>query len=125
MFSSPTTTTGSRTLAANALRNAGLIDKDERMKDVSADRPGGRKGVSKIRSHRPRPIDAFKEGGSSKASMVNIRPYSFDVSLRIFILSLHNVTSSFHLPAALTLLCITYLPASMVSLSFHRRITLS
>lgn len=122
MFSSPTTAPGGRTLAANALRSAGLIDKDERMKDVSADRPGGRKGVSKIRSHRPRPIDAFKDhqAGPSKASMVNTRPSSFDVSLRIFIISLHNVTSSFHLPAALTLLCITYLLASMVSLPFHR-----
>ncbi|KAF8415006.1 hypothetical protein L210DRAFT_3361129, partial [Boletus edulis BED1] len=61
MFSSQTTTAGGRTLAANALRSAGLIDKDERMKDVSTDRPGGRKGISKIRSHRPRPIDAFKD----------------------------------------------------------------
>ncbi|KAH0832900.1 hypothetical protein J3R83DRAFT_11852 [Lanmaoa asiatica] len=108
MFSSPTTATSSRTLAANALRSAGLIDKDERMKDVSADRPGGRKGVSKIRSHRPRPVDAFKDhqAGPSKASMVNTRPYSFDVSLRIFIIPLHNVTLLFRLPAALTLLCI-------------------
>lgn len=108
MFSSPKAATGGRTLAANALRSAGLIDKDERMKDISADRPGGRKGVSKNRSHRPRPIDAFKDhlAGPSKASMVNTRPYSFDVSLRIFIISLHNVTSSFRLPAALTLLSI-------------------
>lgn len=78
MFSSPTTATGNRTLATNALRSAGLIDKDERMKDVSTDRPGGRKGVSKIRSHRPRPIDAFKDhqAGPSKAAMVNTRTYS-------------------------------------------------
>lgn len=85
MFSSPTTATGSRALATNALRSAGLIDKDERMKDVSADKPGGRKGVSKIRSHRPRPIDAFKDhqAGPSKTSMVNKRP-AFSVSFYIF-----------------------------------------
>ncbi|KAF8123484.1 hypothetical protein EV363DRAFT_1180117 [Boletus edulis] len=104
MFSSQTTTAGGRTLAANALRSAGLIDKDERMKDVSTDRPGGRKGTSKIRSHRPRPIDAFKDhqAGSSKASMVNTRPYSFDVSLCIF--TNHCITSLIiHSPAAFTL----------------------
>lgn len=108
MYSSPTTATGSRTLATNALRSAGLIDKDERMKDVSTDRPGGRKGTSKIRSHRPRPIDAFKDhqAGPSKASMVNTRPHFFDVSLCIFTISLHDVTFSFPLPTAFTLLCI-------------------
>ncbi|KAG9314828.1 hypothetical protein JVU11DRAFT_3922 [Chiua virens] len=73
MFSSQTSAAGNRTLATTALRSAGLIDKDERMKDVSADRPGGRKGVSKIRSHRPRPIDAFKDSGPSKASMLAAR----------------------------------------------------
>ena len=67
------------------------------MKDVSADRPGGRKGISKIRTHRPRPIDAFKDhqAGPSKASMVNTRPYFLDVSLCIFTTLLHNVPSSF------------------------------
>ncbi|KAF9007555.1 hypothetical protein BDQ17DRAFT_1422910 [Cyathus striatus] len=56
---------GSRAIAANALRNAGLIDRDATMRDVS-DKPGGRKGTSKIRSHRPRPIDALT--GKDQAS---------------------------------------------------------
>ncbi|EGN98717.1 hypothetical protein SERLA73DRAFT_181326 [Serpula lacrymans var. lacrymans S7.3] len=64
MFSSPTPAPGSRTLAANALKGAGLIDRDERMRDIS-DKPGGRKGSSKIRSHRSRPIDVFKEQPST------------------------------------------------------------
>ncbi|EAU85279.2 hypothetical protein CC1G_10065 [Coprinopsis cinerea okayama7 len=58
--SSSATGPGSKTIAANALRNAGLIDKDAQMRDVN-DKPGGRKGVSKIRSHRNRPIDVFKD----------------------------------------------------------------
>ncbi|KAF9223914.1 NTF2-like protein [Gyrodon lividus] len=71
MYSSPAPASGSRALATSALKSAGLIDKDERMKDVSGDRPGGRKGASKIRSHRPRPIDVFKDhqAGPSRASM--------------------------------------------------------
>ncbi|KAF9231003.1 hypothetical protein BU15DRAFT_91000 [Melanogaster broomeanus] len=70
MFSSATPASGSRPLATSALKRAGLIDKDERMKDVTRDKPGGRKGVSKIRSHRPRPIDAFKDhqAGTSRAT---------------------------------------------------------
>jgi hypothetical protein len=78
MFSSPTPAPGTRTVASTALRSAGLIDRDARMKDVSSsDKPGGRKGTSKIRSHRPRPIDTFKDQpGTSRASMVNIRSLS-------------------------------------------------
>ncbi|KII89808.1 hypothetical protein PLICRDRAFT_39982 [Plicaturopsis crispa FD-325 SS-3] len=60
MFSSPTPAPGSRKVASNALRSAGLIDHDERMRDVT-DKPGGRKGTSKFRSHRPRLIDSFKD----------------------------------------------------------------
>ncbi|KAH7925856.1 hypothetical protein BV22DRAFT_1010410 [Leucogyrophana mollusca] len=75
MFSSPTPASGSRTLATKTLKSAGLIDRDERMRDVS-DKPGGRKGTSKIRSHRARPIDVFKDNqpGPSRSSMVNMRP---------------------------------------------------
>ncbi|KAH9926825.1 hypothetical protein B0H21DRAFT_138066 [Amylocystis lapponica] len=63
MFSSPTPAPGSRALASSALRGAGLIDRDERMRDVN-DKPGGRKGIQKASHHkprpsnRPRPIDA-------------------------------------------------------------------
>jgi len=63
MLSSPTPAAGSRAFAANALRKAGLMDRDERMRDV-ADKPH-RKGVTakpahKARSsHRPRAIDAL------------------------------------------------------------------
>ncbi|KAG6860431.1 hypothetical protein C0995_011199 [Termitomyces sp. Mi166 len=58
MFSSPTPAPGSRAIATNALRNAGLIgsDRDATMRDAT-DKPGGRKASSKIRSHRPRVID--------------------------------------------------------------------
>ncbi|RDB26344.1 mRNA export factor mex67 [Hypsizygus marmoreus] len=63
MFSSPTPAPGSRAIAGAALRNAGLIDRDAPMRDLT-DKPGGRKGSSKIRSHRPRAIDAFKDAPS-------------------------------------------------------------
>ncbi|KAG6916171.1 hypothetical protein DXG01_008144 [Tephrocybe rancida] len=56
MFSSPTPAPGSRAIASNALRKAGLIDRDATMRDLT-DKPGGRKASSKIRSHRPRVID--------------------------------------------------------------------
>lgn len=60
MFSSPTPAPGSRAIASSALRSAGLIDRDAPMRDLT-DNPGGRKGSSKIRGHRPREIDAFKD----------------------------------------------------------------
>ncbi|KAL0577983.1 nuclear mRNA export, poly(A)+RNA binding protein [Marasmius crinis-equi] len=63
MFSSPTPAPGSRTIAGRAFRKAGLIDQDAQMSDAT-DKPGGRKGSSKIRSHRPRAIDAYKDGPS-------------------------------------------------------------
>jgi nuclear RNA export factor len=64
---------GSSVLANTALRNAGLMDRDERMRDTS-DKPGGRKGYAKQRSHRPRLIDTIKgQVGPSRNSMVNIR----------------------------------------------------
>ena len=67
-----TTSSGSRNIAANALRGAGLMDRDERMRDVQ-DKPGGRKGSSKIRPHRQRPVDSYKDqaAGPSRVSMVN------------------------------------------------------
>jgi nuclear RNA export factor len=78
MFSSPTS---SRTLATTTLKGAGLIDSDTRMRDATGDKPGGRKGASKIRTHRTRPIDAYKEPhGPSRASMVNIRPFPARIS---------------------------------------------
>ena len=51
LFSSPTPPSSAKSLAATALRSAGLIDKDAQMGDAS-DNPGGRKG--KIRSGRTR-----------------------------------------------------------------------
>jgi|SRR5712671_4597123 len=63
----------STALVNNALRNAGLMDRDERMRDP-ADKPGGRKGIQKPRSHRPRLIDSVKgQPGPTRNSMVNIR----------------------------------------------------
>lgn len=71
MFSTPAASSSS--VATNALRSAGLMDRDERMRDAT-DKPGGRKGTSKIRSHRPRLIDAIKDpAGPSRNSMVNTR----------------------------------------------------
>lgn len=56
------TPSGSRSVASTALRNAGLIEKDERMRDAT-DKPGGRKSTQKLyhklRSGRPRGIDAI------------------------------------------------------------------
>ena len=61
-FSSPTPAPGSRAIASSALRRAGLIDQDAKMRDLS-DKPGGRKGVSKPTSktrhpHKPRGLDS-------------------------------------------------------------------
>jgi hypothetical protein len=65
--------TGSSALVNTVLRNAGLMDRDERMRDPS-DKPGGRKGFPKSRPHRPRLIDTVKgQPGPSRNSMVNIR----------------------------------------------------
>ncbi|KAI6155073.1 hypothetical protein BKA82DRAFT_996758 [Pisolithus tinctorius] len=73
-FSSPTPAPGGRKLAASALKSAGLIDRDEHMRDVSSENPGGRKGISKIRSHRPRPMDIFRDQpGHSRATMLASR----------------------------------------------------
>jgi nuclear RNA export factor len=72
MLQTPSTS-GSNVLVSTALRNAGLMDRDERMRDA-ADKPGGRKGFSKPRSHRPRLIDTIKgQPGPSRNTMVNIR----------------------------------------------------
>ncbi|KAK7690835.1 hypothetical protein QCA50_005936 [Cerrena zonata] len=49
MLSTPTPPAGSRAIAANAFRKAGLMDSDTRMRDATHD---GRKGA---KSHRPRP----------------------------------------------------------------------
>jgi nuclear RNA export factor len=68
-----TTSSSSRNLVSNALRGAGLMDRDVRMRDVQ-DKPGGRKGSSKIRAHRQHPVDKYKNptAGPSGVSMVNI-----------------------------------------------------
>lgn len=64
---------GPSALVNTALRSAGLMDRDERMRDAS-DKPGGRKGFPKPRSHRPRLIDTIKgQPGPSRNPTVNIR----------------------------------------------------
>lgn len=84
MLSSPSPAPGGRSIVANALRSAGLMDRDrdERMRDVG-DKPGGRKGAQKstprarAHPHRPRAIDAITgkdlpgASNASRASMVN------------------------------------------------------
>ncbi|KAH9998801.1 NTF2-like protein [Russula compacta] len=76
---------GSTVLVNTALRNAGLMDRDERMRDAS-DKPGGRKGFPKPRSHRPRLIDTIKgQPGPSRDSMLASRiapPSSGPLSIR-------------------------------------------
>jgi nuclear RNA export factor len=73
MFQNPSQSV-STALVNTALRKAGLMDRDERMRDAS-DKPGGRKGFPKTRPHhRPRLIDSIKgQPGPSRNSMVNIR----------------------------------------------------
>ncbi len=75
----PTPAAGNPTFATNALRKAGLMDRDTRMRDLT-DRPGGRKGQPKTAhkarsSHRPRPIDAVtgkdQPSSSNRNPMVN------------------------------------------------------
>ncbi|KAF8969136.1 hypothetical protein BDZ97DRAFT_1796150 [Flammula alnicola] len=60
LFPASSPAPGSKNIAANALRSAGLIDRDAQMRDV-ADHPGGRKG--KLRSGRTtRLVDMSKDG---------------------------------------------------------------
>ncbi|CAL1716424.1 unnamed protein product [Somion occarium] len=76
MLSSPAPTppAGSRAIAANALRKAGLMDRDERMRDAT-DKPGGRKGTTKASlhktrsSHRPRVIQSVLGKDQPSSSM--------------------------------------------------------
>ncbi|KAI0035362.1 hypothetical protein K488DRAFT_39110, partial [Vararia minispora EC-137] len=62
----------SRSVAASALRKAGLMDGDARMHDASG-RQGGRKGANKIRSHRPRLVDGIKDSGAAARNSVAAR----------------------------------------------------
>ncbi|GJE96575.1 NTF2-like protein [Phanerochaete sordida] len=82
MLSTPAPPTGSRSVAANALRKAGLMDTDTRMRDVT-DKPGGRKGHQKSSQHkvrsslRPGRADVLlgrdPSGSTSRSPMVNAR----------------------------------------------------
>ncbi|KAF8626606.1 hypothetical protein AX17_006524 [Amanita inopinata Kibby_2008] len=84
MFSSPTPASGSRTIAANALRNAGLMDRDTQMNDVS-DKPGGRKGSSRMRVHRVRkkdPSGASSRTLASETLAAHITPTTDPLAIR-------------------------------------------
>ncbi|KAJ7163930.1 hypothetical protein C8R43DRAFT_989194 [Mycena crocata] len=72
MFSSPTPAPGSRALASNALRGAGLMDRDATMRDVS-DKPTGRKPAAKHRPHRVRAIYDLNDKGSGSSRMLSSR----------------------------------------------------
>lgn len=78
MFSSPTPAPGSRTIANNALRSAGLMDRDTTMRDLT-DRPGGRKGSSKTRSHTHR--SRAPDLSSKKDLLGGPRPVSYSTPL--------------------------------------------
>ena len=58
LFQSPSPAPSAKSLAATALRSAGLIDKDAQMRDAS-ENPGGRKG--KLRSGRTRLSEIVKD----------------------------------------------------------------
>ncbi|OBZ72182.1 mRNA export factor mex67 [Grifola frondosa] len=90
MFSSPTPAPGSRSIAANALRSAGLMDRDARMRDVS-DKPGGRKGSSKqpkTRSHphRPRTSEQILGKDSHSSSRTDFVTRARRVGFPLFLL---------------------------------------
>ncbi|KAA1467548.1 NTF2-like protein [Dentipellis sp. KUC8613] len=79
MFQTPSPASGSRSVATTALRSAGLMDRDERMRDAS-DRPGGRKSTAKsakIRSqNRSRRqlgfVDSLRESGRNPMAAARI-----------------------------------------------------
>ncbi|KAJ7650754.1 hypothetical protein FB45DRAFT_997566 [Roridomyces roridus] len=76
MFSSPTPAPGSRALASNALRGAGLMtDRDATMRDVS-DRPTGRKPTTKHRPHRAGAIYDTRE--KSLSTRVSAAPFKIE-----------------------------------------------
>jgi nuclear RNA export factor len=71
---STTTAPGGSRIATSGLQRAGLLDRDQAMRDAT-DKPGGRKGTGKTRTHRNRDIDLYKDRpaqGSSRIPMVNI-----------------------------------------------------
>ncbi|KAI0267684.1 NTF2-like protein [Gloeopeniophorella convolvens] len=73
MIQASSQASGPSALVNTALRKAGLMDRDERMRDAT-DKPGGRKGISKPRSHRPRLIDSIKgQPGPSRNPMLASR----------------------------------------------------
>ena len=86
-FSSPTPAPGSRAIAASALRKAGLIDQDAKMRDVS-DKPGrkvaGTKQSTRSRTHphKPRAIDVVtgKDQHASKSVIILLFVYAHTLS---------------------------------------------
>jgi nuclear RNA export factor len=84
MFSSQTAASGSRAIAASALRNAGLMDRDTPMHDAS-DTPGGRKSSSRTRVGRNRkhePSGASARSTASKTLAPHIIPATDPLSIR-------------------------------------------
>ncbi|TRM64263.1 hypothetical protein BD626DRAFT_491278 [Schizophyllum amplum] len=69
----PTPAAPPRNLASQTLRSVGLAggkrkadgDGDAKMRDVTHDKPGGRKSNSRVRSHRVNPIEQYKNTGPS------------------------------------------------------------
>ncbi|KAI0635688.1 NTF2-like protein [Trametes polyzona] len=88
-FSSPTPAPGSRAIAASALRKAGLIDQDAKMRDAS-EKPGRKGGVkqstrSRTHPHKPRAIEAVmgKEQPSTKSLTARISASNPAVAQRL------------------------------------------
>ena len=76
MLSTPSPPAGSRALAANAFRKAGLMDSDTRMRDATHDgRKGGGKAHRLRTSSRPRAVNAIlgkdQPSSSNKDPRVN------------------------------------------------------
>lgn len=127
MFSTPTPASGSRTLATTTLRSAGLIDKDERMRDLT-DKPGGRKGQktthkSRSNHHRASAMDAITgknlPGASTRIPMVS----SLHFLLVHMALSAHYWTfAMFVFMKTSSSLCASSLPESQIRLPFAVRL---
>lgn len=76
-FSTPRPTQGSRRLARKRAGPINLGDRDEHMRDVTTDNPGGRKGTSKTGTHRPRSTGNASQR-PARAPMVNIKPSTLE-----------------------------------------------
>jgi hypothetical protein len=67
----PQTPAASRSVAQSALRRAGLMDGDAKMRDMSR-KSGDKKAGGKTRSHRPHVVGSIKDSGPAARNSVNL-----------------------------------------------------